>query len=117
MSMTILQDIQTRAAILQRHIVLPEGDDPRTIAAARLIREGNIARFTLLGNEARIRELAAGEELQLSRREVIDPSRSEWNDEFARLLFNRRRNKGLTLEQARELVMDPLYFGAMMVAT
>jgi phosphate acetyltransferase len=117
MAMSILQDIQTRAAALQRHIVLPEGDDPRTVAAARLIRDGNIARFTLLGNEARILELAAGEELQLSTREVIDPGRSEWSDEFAHMLFNRRRNKGMTLEQAQELVQDPLYFGALMVAT
>lgn len=115
--MSILQEIRNRAALLQRHIVLPEGEDRRTIAAARLIREGNIARFTLLGNEARIRELAAGEGLQLSGREVIDPTRSEWSDDFARYLFNRRRLKGMTLEQARELAQDPLYFGALMVAT
>jgi len=87
------------------------------VEAARLIRDKGIARFTLLGNESRILELAAGIDLKLAARELIDPSRSEWSDELARFLFNRRRERGMTLEQARKLTLDPLYFAALMVAT
>jgi phosphate acetyltransferase len=105
-----------RAKKLNKRIVLPEGEDPRTIRAAHTIVEQGIARPVLLGNEERIRATAAETGVTLPHTvPIIDPARAERATEYAQELFQLRKHKGMTYEQARETVQDVLYFGDLMV--
>ena len=113
--MNILDTIQQRARERGKHVVLPEGEDARTIQAAKFLKEKGVCRVTLLGARAKVEALAAEHGLSLQSREVVDPATSEWTDEFARELFQLRRAKGMTLEQAAEAVHGVMYFAAFMV--
>ncbi len=106
--MDILEGFRKKAAGLGRTVVLPESHDERVVqAAARLLEEG-ICKVVLLGKPA----LPAPEGAQ-----VIDPETSADLEEFARLYFEARKHKGVTLDQARETVKKPLFFAAAMVRT
>ncbi len=115
--MTLLEHLRRRAAELNKHIVLPEGDDPRTLRAAARCLDQGIARVTLLGDTALIRARAGELGLDPDRFSVIEPSQHPDYEAFAEALYERRKAKGLTLEQAREVMRDPLYFGDMLVHT
>ncbi len=109
-------DLFSRAKKLNKRIVLPEGEDPRTIRAAQTIVEQGIARPVLLGNEARIRATAAEVGVTLPHTvSIVDPARAERATEYAQELFQLRKHKGMSYEQARETVQDVLYFGDLMV--
>ncbi|MEP0545816.1 MAG: phosphate acetyltransferase [Rhodothermales bacterium] len=109
-------DLLSRAKKLNKRIVLPEGEDPRTIRAAHTIVEQGIARPVLLGNEERIRATSAEIGVTLPHTvPIIDPSRTERATEYAQELFQLRKHKGMTYEQARETAQDVLYFGDLMV--
>jgi phosphate acetyltransferase len=104
-----------RAAEAQAHIVLPEGRDDRVLRAASSLLERRIARLTLLGNEAEIR-LRAGElGLSLDGADVIEPESSPHIERFAEEYARVRAHRGVSVEQAREVVRDVSYFGTMMV--
>jgi phosphate acetyltransferase len=113
--MSVLERIRQRAAGNLQHIVLPEGNDPRTvIAAAECSRQG-IARITLLGDESTIRETAERERVTLSGVEVIDHKRAPDFDKLAAYFHELRRAKGLMADEARTMLQDPLYYGNLMV--
>lgn len=113
--MSILQRIKSRAAAKLQHIVLPEGEDARTItAAAQIVRE-RLARVTLLGDEEKIRARAAEVGASLTNIPLLDPRRSPDFDRYAQEFYELRRAKGATLDEARGQLQDPLYFGDMMV--
>lgn len=95
----------------RRTIVLPEGDDERTLEAAQSILAQGICDIIVLGDAERI----ASSGFALDGATIIDPNASELADELAEGLFEARKAKGMTIEQARELVRDPLYFGVMLV--
>lgn len=106
----------SRAGKLDKRIVLPEGEDPRTIRAARTIIDEGIARLVLLGNEDKVRAVAEETSVSLPHTvPIIDPARSERAQDYAQELFQLRKHKGMTYEQARETVNDVLYFGDLMV--
>jgi phosphate acetyltransferase len=106
----------SRAKKFNKRIVLPEGEDPRTVQAARTILDEGIARLVLLGNEEKVRAAAADVDVSLpSSVPIIDPARSERAQDYAQELFQLRKHKGMTYEQARETVEDVLYFGDLMV--
>ena len=108
--------LHTRAQALNKRIVLPEGEDPRTVQAAATIVAEQIARPVLLGNEQKIRATASELGVTLPHTvQIIDPSQSEKASDYAHELFQLRKHKGMTFEQARETVEDVLYFGALMV--
>lgn len=112
----VIQTLQTRAAKLRRRIVFPEGEDPRTIHAASVLAEREIVRPMLLGHPERIRATATRSGVALPRSiELRDPSTSERRGDLAQVLFQLRKAKGLTYEQARDLAADPLYFGNLVV--
>jgi phosphate acetyltransferase len=113
--MEILERIRQRAAARPQHIVLPEGNDPRIVIAAGMCARNRIARITLLGDEATIRETAQREGADLSGVEVIDHRRSADFDKMASLFHDMRRAKGLMADEARTLLTDPLYYGNLMV--
>ncbi|MEO9326385.1 phosphate acetyltransferase [Gordonia aurantiaca] len=107
----------TRARSQRKHIVLPEGDEDRILRAAdRLVRRG-VADLTLLGDPDAVGRRAAELGLDLSGVAVIDPTTSEWLDEFAAIYADLRRSKGVNLELAQERMRDVSYFGTMMVHT
>lgn len=111
-----MKKLYTRARKHDKRIVLPEGEDPRTIQAVGTILAERIARPVLLGREEAIRSTAAELGVALPHAvPVIDPARSERAQDYAQELFRLRKAKGMTYEQAREAVEDVLYFGALMV--
>jgi len=111
----ILQRIRQRAAADIQHIVLPEGEDPRTVKAASICAAEGIAKITLLGNEEKIRSVAAETGSNLNGVSIVDHRRSNDFGKYATLYHQLRRAKGVTLEEAEQTVKDPLYFGNIMV--
>lgn len=111
----ILQRIRERAAADIQHIVLPEGEDIRTIEAAAICSRDRIAKITLIGSESVIREQAAKAGANLNGVEIIDHKTSPDRAKFANLYHQMRRAKGTTLEEAEQAVRDPLYFGNLLV--
>jgi phosphate acetyltransferase len=113
--MNILENIRQRAAGNPQHIVLPEGNDPRTVVAAAACTREGIARITLLGDEAQIRETAEREQADLGSVEVIDHKRALDFDKMVAILHELRRAKGMMADEARTMLSDPLYYGNLMV--
>lgn len=113
--MSILERIRQRAAAKPQHIVLPEGNDPRTVIAAGICARNRMARITLLGDEATIRETAQREGADLAGVEVIDHRRAPDFEKMVALFHELRRAKGLMADEARTLLADPLYYGNLMV--
>lgn len=99
----------------RRHIVLPEGDDDRILRSAGRVLQRRVADLTILGDEAQIRQRAGELGVDLADVKVIDPRASELRDEFANQYAELRKAKGVTVEQAREIMRDTTYFGTMMV--
>ena len=110
-----LQQIRQRAAADLQHIILPEGDDARTVQAAAICASERIAKITLLGNEEKIRSLASETGSNLNGVQIIDHRKSSDFGKLATLYHQLRRAKGVTLEEAEQTVKDPLYFGNLMV--
>jgi phosphate acetyltransferase len=112
-----IAQLHDRARALRRRIALPEGEDERTVRAAAWLAAHEIVRPTLIGRAERIREVAAagGHDLPPSVA-LVDPARSEARSAYAQLLFQRRKHKGLTYEQAMATAGESLYFGDLMVA-
>ncbi|MBI1764852.1 MAG: phosphate acetyltransferase [Acidobacteria bacterium] len=113
--MDILQKIRVRAATQLQHIVLPEGDDDRTLVAAAQIAEQRLARLTVLGNEEKLRSRAAALGVSLTNVPILDHRRSSDLDRYTQELYELRRAKGATRDEAAKQVLDPLYFGNLMV--
>ncbi|MBS1808576.1 MAG: phosphate acetyltransferase [Acidobacteria bacterium] len=115
--MDILHRIRVRAATRLKHIVLPEGEDDRTIVAAARVASERLARVTLLGNEEKIRDRATSLQAALTNVVILDHRKSTDFDKFAQLFYELRRAKGVTFDEARKQIEDPLYFGNLMVKT
>jgi len=114
--MSVIDKIKAKAKQNVKHIVLAEGSEPRTVQAARQIVDQGIANVTLLGNKEEIAAVAKTTNTDLTGVELIDPKASEKSETYANLLFELRKAKGMTIEQARDLATgDTLYYGALMV--
>lgn len=112
--MSFLDEIAGRAAALDGHIALAEGDDPRVIEAARELRRRELCRVSVIcpGNS----RSAAHDGLESLGVDVINPATDARRDELAEILFRRREKKGMSREQALEALADPLYFVSLLVA-
>ncbi len=114
--MNIIDSIIARAKSNRQRIVLPESLEERTITAADHALADNIADIILIGNPEEIKAKAAELGLKhIDKATVIDPKTSDKTEEYAQLLFQLRQKKGMTIEKARELVLDPLYFGCLII--
>jgi len=111
--LAIIDTIKAKARGEVKRIVLPEGEEPRTIQAAVKIASEGLAKVTLLGNPEETRRVAEG--LDLSGVTILNPATSEMLPQYADALYELRKEKGMTLEQATEFVKDPMYYGVMMV--
>ncbi|MBR2751336.1 MAG: phosphate acetyltransferase [Lachnospiraceae bacterium] len=113
--MSMLEKIKNKARANVKKIVLPEGDEPRTVkAAVQIVKEG-LATPILLGAADKIAAVASEQGVDISGIETIDPATSEKAKEYAQVLFELRKAKGVTEEDAAKLVSDPMYYGIMMV--
>ena len=116
--MDLLQQIVERAKSNKQRIVLPEATEERTLRAADKVLADELANIILIGNPEEINKLAAEWGLQnIGKATIIDPENNPKSEEYATLLAELRKKKGMTIEQARELVKNPLYLGCMIIKT
>ena len=113
--MNFIDQMKDRARKDIKKIVLPEAKDLRTLKATQIALKENYAKIVLIGNEEYLKEIAKENNLDISNAEIIDPLKSEKSKIYAEKLYELRKEKGMTLEKAEELVKDEVYFGMMMV--
>ena len=114
--MELVEQLITRAKANRQRIVLPEGSEERTLKAANQILTDEVADLILIGNPAEIAEKAMQWGLgNISKATIINPENHPRQEEYAQLLFQLRQKKGMTIEQARELVKNPLYLGCLII--
>ena len=116
--MDLLQQIVARAKANKQRIVLPEAEEERTLRAADRVLAEDMANIILIGNPESIKADAEKYGLQnIDKATIIDPLNNPRSEEYAELLAELRKKKGMTIEQARELVKNPLYLGCMIIKT
>lgn len=116
--MDLVQSIIERAKSNKQRIVLPEATEERTLRAADKVLAEGVANIILIGNPAEINSLAEKWGLKnIDKATIIDPENNPKSEEYATLLAELRKKKGMTIEQARELVKNPLYLGCMIIKT
>lgn len=116
--MDLVNQIIARAKANKQRIVLPEAEEERTLIAADRVLADDIAELILIGNPEKVAALAKEHNLtHLDKATLIDPENCEKSEEYAQLLAELRKKKGMTIEQARELVKNPLYLGCMIIKT
>ncbi|MCR4582607.1 MAG: phosphate acetyltransferase [Prevotella sp.] len=116
--MDLLSQIVARAKANKQRIVLPEAEEERTLRAADRVLAEDIADLILIGNPAKVNALAKECGLNnIGKATLIDPENCDKSEEYAEKLAELRKKKGMTIEQARELVKNPLYLGCMIIKT
>ena len=116
--MDLLQQIVARAKANKQRIVLPEANEERTLRAADRVLADEMADIILIGDPDDIRRDAEKWRLtSIEKATIIDPLNNPKSEEYAELLCELRKSKGMTIEQARELVKNPLYLGCMIIKT
>lgn len=114
--MALIESIIARAKANKQRIVLPESLEERTLTAADKVLADDIADIILVGNPTEIFALADKLGLKhIGKATISDPATSEKTEEYAQLLFQLRQKKGMTIEKARQQVLDPLYFGCLII--
>lgn len=114
--MELFEKLTAKAKASRQRIVLPEGDEPRTLTAANRILAEQIADIILVGQPDAIKRLAADMKLEhIGDATIVDPADEAVIDRYAPLLFELRKNKGMTMEQARLTTANPLYLGCLMI--
>lgn len=110
-------NLLSNAKKIQKHIVLPEGNDDRILTAASQIAEDKVAKITILGDPEKVKSRVAqlGLNWDESRISIVDPHNSEFYEDYANTLYELRKSKGLELASAQDLMLDASYFGTMMV--
>jgi len=111
----VMRGLITRAQQDPPSIVFPEGDDPRILRASRILADEGIARPILLGDLDTIRRQADDASLTLEDIELVNPRTAADRDHLAQELWQRRQRRGMTLRQAKARVLDPMYYGLMML--
>ena len=113
--MSFIEQIKERAKTEIKTIVLPEATDPRILEAAQIVKNEGYAKVILIGNEEVVKKIANDKKINIEGTKIVDPSKSEKKELYAKELYELRKAKGMTEEQAQQLVLDPVYFGMMMV--
>lgn len=113
--MKLLDDIREQAKIRNKTIVLPEAHDDRIIKAASILQKEGIARPILIGKRDQIEKQAADLNVSLDGVKIIDPEGYERFSEFAETYYSKRKKKGATLQDAERIMVNPTFFGAMVL--
>jgi len=111
----LLKNIKEKAGRRKKTVVLPESHDERVLKAAEKLTAENVASVITIGNENKIREDAQKLGVNLQGVRIIDPEKSDKLSDFANIFYNMRKHKGVTIEQARDILKRDIFFGAMMV--
>jgi len=114
--MTLAEKIKARARANPQRIVLPEGEDPRIVAAASAVAREGYAKITLVGRKQAIEFVAADLHVTLDGIAITDPATSGRTEEYARIYCDRRRARGVSIDEATEIARRPLHFAALSVA-
>lgn len=116
--MDLVQQIIARAKSNKQRIVLPEAEEERTLTAADRVLADGIAELILIGNPEKVRNLAQRLGLRnIGKATLIDPENCDKGEEYAQMLAELRKKKGMTIDEARKLVKNPLYLGCMIIKT
>ena len=113
--MQFIEEIKNRAKQDIKTIVLPEAEDIRVLQATEQVLKEEYAKIILIGNRQAIEKKAETNKVDITGADIVDPSNSEKYDEYVNLLYELRKHKGMTIEKAKELVKDPVYYGMLMV--
>ena len=111
----LIENIKAKASSDIKRIVLPEGDEKRTVEAASILKSEGIAEPVLIGDPSSVKAVADGLGVNIEGIEIVDPLTSDKKEEYANALYELRKAKGVTREDAGELVKDPMYYGIMMI--
>jgi phosphate acetyltransferase len=117
MSLAFIDEIRNKAKLLNKTVAFPDAEDVRTLNAAVILRDEKIAKAILVGDNEKINALAKENNLDISGIEIINPADSELLNEFTGILFEKRKAKGMSEEQARELMLLPVYFAGQLLNT
>lgn len=115
--MSFIEEIKQKAKQDIKTIALPEANDIRTLEAAEIVLNEGFANVILIGNEKEVLALAKTKNISLENATIIDPKTSPDYKEFVSKFYELRKEKGMTEEKSKELMLDPVYFGMMMVKT
>ena len=113
--MSFIEEVKQRAKKELKAIVLPEATDVRVLKATETVLKEGYARIILIGNEEEIVSKAQVNNINIEGAEIIDPMKSNKREDYANTLYELRKNKGMTLEEAKKLVEHPVYYGMVMV--
>ncbi|MFW5988555.1 MAG: phosphate acyltransferase, partial [bacterium] len=115
--MNLQKLLKNEAKNINKKIVLPEGNESRILKAAEKIVKQNIAEIIILGDKKQVQKDAEKNGVDLEKIEIINPESSELRDEFAQTLLELRKHKGLSMDEATQTIIKPLYFGTLLVHT
>lgn len=113
--MKFIENIKQKAKLNIKTIVLPESLDIRVLEAANNICKEDFAKIVLIGNKEEILKKASENQLDISKAKIINPKNSEKYNEYVEKFYELRKSKGMTLEKAQEMLLDPIYYATMMV--
>ena len=113
--MSFIDEIKARAKKEIKTIILPEAEDKRVLEAASKVTKEGFAKVILLGDATKIKEDCKSNEIDLDGVDIINPLTSDKKEEYKQKLYELRKNKGMTPEQAEVLLKEPIYFGMMML--
>jgi phosphate acetyltransferase len=112
-----ITQIRNKAKEVNCKVAFPDAEDERTLNAAIYLFDENIAKPVLVGNSEKIKAVATENNIKIDSIDIIDPEKSEFQNEFAELLTEKRKHKGMTVDKAAEIVKDPLYFSGLLLDT
>lgn len=113
--MTFIEAIKEKAKKDIKTIILPESEDLRVLEGASKVLKEGFAKIILIGNEEEVRKRANENNIDLTKATIINPKTSEKYEEYVNQFYELRKAKGMTIEKARETILEPIYFGMMMV--
>ena len=113
--MSFIDDIKQKAKAEKKTIVLPESTDIRTLEATEMVLKEGYADIILVGNETEITKIAKEHNLSIEGAKIVNPLTANKKEEYVEYFYELRKNKGITLEDAKRMLEDEVYFGMMMV--
>ena len=113
--MSFIEEVKKRAKEQIKTIVLPEAEDIRILEATSQILKEQYAKIILVGNQEKIEIKARENKISIQEATIIDPNNADNKEEYANQLYELRKHKGMTIEQAKEYIKDPVYYGMLMV--
>ena len=113
--MSFIDDIKQTARKETKTIVLPEATDIRTLKAVDIMAKDEFCKIVLVGKKEEITKIANENGFDISKAEIVEPANSEYYEEYVNAFYELRKNKGMTEEKAKELMLDEVFFGMMMV--